>query len=294
MTYLKIPISSAWQKLNLDNLLRDQFHLGKKTRHQLRMSRDVHINGEPYSNWQQPLLPGTLLELPILEKQILPQSKKKIEIIYEDDFILLINKPAGLKTHPNSKDESDSCQHRVSGYLAKNKQVGGAFPIHRLDEATSGLLLFAKNQIALAAFSYQLEQRHIHREYVAMVDNILTCKKTMTIQKAIGSDRHHPNKRRISANGQTAITHVTVLACHPEKNYTYLKCQLDTGRTHQIRVHLSDAGFPIIGDTLYGGSNRSARMLLHARKLTCYHPFLAKELSFELPPDDSFQLLQNY
>lgn len=291
MMNLKIPILLAWDNINAETLLRDHFHLGKKARHTLRMSHDVQLNNEQLTDWRRPLHAGDLLVLPLLEKAVITSADRPIDIVYEDDFILVANKPANLKTHPNDSSEIDSCQQRVQAYLNATGQSGAsAFPVHRLDEATSGLLLFAKNTIALAAFSYQLEQRTIHRHYLAITDNIWKGPANFTIRKPIGSDRHHPNKRRVSPGGQTAVTHVAILARHQAQNNTLLECRLDTGRTHQIRVHLSDAGFPIIGDSLYGGSNRAARLLLHAKQLQTYHPFLDKTLKWEQSPDDSFRL----
>ena len=144
--------------------------------------------------------------------------------------------------------------------------------VHRLDRDTTGAILFAKHALAGSILDKTLEERSIKRTYFALVHGQLKRKKG-TIQEPIGRDRHHPTKRRVSASGQPAITHYELLEYNSKQNLSLIQCQLDTGRTHQIRVHLSSIGHPIVGDKLYGGKPLFERQALHAGKLVIPHPF---------------------
>jgi 23S rRNA pseudouridine1911/1915/1917 synthase len=138
-------------------------------------------------------------------------------------------------------------------------------------------VLFAKHSFVGAILDKMLEERKIRRTYVAITDGLIA-KKKGTINAAIGRDRHHPTKRRVSPTGQSAITHYKVLDTFPNKNRTLIQCQLDTGRTHQIRVHLSNSGHPITGDILYGGKPDFSRLALHAARLEFIHPFTKENI----------------
>ena len=173
-----------------------------------------------------------------------------------------------MKTHGNTADEL-ALQNHVAAAI--NQEV---FVVHRLDQATSGAILFAKNQFVLPILGKMFEENKIHREYLALVKGHFP-ENQFTIDRAIGQNRHDKNKRILSANGQKAVTHVEIIKKFTDK--TLVKCTLDTGRTHQIRVHLSSLGHPIIGDALYGPKTQE-RMMLHADKIIIPHPFENKIL----------------
>ncbi|EUJ33618.1 ribosomal large subunit pseudouridine synthase D [Listeria floridensis FSL S10-1187] len=284
---LTIEILPAWQHLTLTELFRDTFHLGKKRRHELKMSEELTLDGKSQPNWDEKLSAGMRLEVPFQDENIALAEKGPLDIVYEDAFILVLNKSAGVKTHPNKPNETGTLANSAAFYL-KNDPNSSPYAVHRLDQETSGLVLFAKNPLSLAAFSWLLENRDIHRRYVALAGGRI--KQPLTINKPIGTDRHHPNKQRVSEGGKSAITHVTPLKWHQNENTSLVELTLETGRTHQIRVHLSSIGHPIVGDRLYGGISRAKRTLLHAKELELFHPFFDKKMHFHVEPPKDFRL----
>ena len=159
--------------------------------------------------------------------------------------------------------------------------------IHRLDKDTTGVILFAKNALAGALLDRLLENRIIKRTYLALVQGRVKEKKGRIVQP-IGRDRHHPTRRIVSSTGQDAITYFEVIKYYSKENLTLIKLELDTGRTHQIRVHMSFMGHPLIGDKLYGGSEaRIFRPALHAVKITFVHPITNEAITCIAPFTDN-------
>lgn len=206
----------------------------------------------------------------------------KLDVIYEDDDILVINKPKGLVVHPGDGHHDDTLVNALIYNQKELSTVNGLKRVgivHRIDKDTSGLLLICKNDFVHNEIAKQLKDHSMHREYIALVDGNIGCNEGKIVGK-IGRD---PNNRlKMTINNQTgkeAITHFVVKKRF--KKYTLIECKLETGRTHQIRVHMSSIGHPIVGDKLYGGSTYiyDNGQLLHAYKLTFYHPILKKEIS---------------
>ena len=196
----------------------------------------------------------------------------------------MINKPKGLVVHPGDGHHNDTL---VNALIYANKElstINGLERIgivHRIDKDTSGLLLICKDNFTHKEIAKQLEVHSMHREYIALVDGILRTDTGKIIGK-IGRDKTNRLKMAIdNQNGKEAITHFEVLKRF--LHYTLIKCVLETGRTHQIRVHMSSIGYPIVGDKLYGGSTNlyNEGQLLHAYKLTFFHPILKKEITLE-------------
>lgn len=154
--------------------------------------------------------------------------------------------------------------------------------IHRLDQDTSGAGLFAKTPLAGAMLDRMMEAREIKRVYTALVHGKMK-KPKATISAKIGRHRHHPTRRRVSATGKDAITHYEVTAYFPKMNLTKVDCWLDTGCTHQIRVHLAYIGHPLAGDTLYGGKPIFPRQALHAKELKFIHPITEEKIDVFAP-----------
>lgn len=267
--YIEIIYQGKTQPLTeaLQSLL-----IPRKTRHFLRTRKDVWINGKnlPFHTevHEGDTIGLNFEENDYPEHNVTPWNFP-IEVMYEDEHLIVINKPIHLKTHPNEPTEYKTALNAVQYYMQSQGETQSPYVVHRLDKETSGLLLFAKNPIVLPLLTRQLEQKNMHRDYEALATGYL--KHDLTIDKPIGRDRHDKRKRRIDANGQRAITHVTVLK-HENKN-TRIRCTLDTGRTHQIRVHLQSINHPLLGDPLYNVATSATRLYLHAYRLRFTHPF---------------------
>lgn len=154
--------------------------------------------------------------------------------------------------------------------------------IHRLDRDTTGAILFAKHALAGAILDKEPQERRIKRTYLALVHGEMS-KNKGTIREPIGRDRHHPTRRRVSPGGQPVATNYEIIEYFRKQNLSLIKCRLDTGRTHQIRVHLSRIGHPLAGDTLYGGKPVFARQALHAVKMEIPHPFSEEAIVCHAP-----------
>ncbi len=211
----------------------------------------------------------------------------KLDIVYQDDDLLVINKPKGLVVHPGSGHIDDTLVNALIYNKIELSSVNGLSRVgivHRIDKDTSGLLLIAKNDYTHNEIAKELKDHSMKRSYIALVDGIIE-ENDLKIVGKIGRDKTNRLKMAIdSKNGKDAITHVHVLERF-KNQYTLIKCELETGRTHQIRVHLSSIKHPLVGDSIYGGSNHlyNNGQLLHAYKLVFFHPTLKREISLEIP-----------
>lgn len=273
-----IPIPQALPQMTLKELLEDYFLIPRKIRHFLRTKKNVLVNGE-WRHWQEKIQAGDLIELTFdaedYPEKVIPMGEASlVEELYQDEHIIIVNKPEGLKTHGNDPSEIALLNH-VSAYVGQTCYV-----VHRLDKETSGAIVFAKNPFILPILNRLLEEKKIFREYLALCQGYFP-QKNVTLRDKIGRSRHDRRKRIVDPkNGQAAITHVRVLK-QIGKN-SLVKCQLETGRTHQIRVHLSHQGHAIIGDPLYS-SISAKRLMLHAEKLTLTHPFTLETITVTAP-----------
>ncbi|WNZ91524.1 RluA family pseudouridine synthase [Streptococcus iniae] len=273
----EVSFTSPYPQTTVKELLEEYLLIPRKIRHFLRTKKHLRINNE-LVNWQSPVKTGDNISLffdqddyPL--KDIPKGDVALVDCLYEDDHLIVVNKVEGMKSHGNAPGEIALLNH-VSAYIGQT-----AYIIHRLDMETSGAIVFAKNPFILPIMNQLLEKRQIHREYWALVDGHLE-QKDLTYRQAIGRHRSDRRKRVVDLkNGQRAITHVSRLKSYANKQ-TLINCQLDTGRTHQIRVHLSYNGHPIVGDPLYHKFSDS-RLMLHAHRLSFTHPLTLKKMSLE-------------
>ena len=212
-------------------------------------------------------------------------TKMNLNIIFEDDWLLVVNKPAGIAIHPSVLHYSDSLCNGIKFYFDKIGLKKKIRPVNRLDLNTSGLVVFAKCEYIQECLINQMKNNQFKKEYLAICNGFFD-KKSGTINLPIARKENSIIERCISENGQTAITHYEVLK--EFDNYSLVKCSLETGRTHQIRVHMSAIGHPLLGDSLYGSiSDLINRQALHCFNLQFIHPVYNNDLNFwgDLPND---------
>ena len=208
-----------------------------------------------------------------------------LDVVYEDNDVLVINKPKGLVVHPGGGHYDDTLVNALIYNEKELSNINGLNRVgivHRIDKDTSGLLLICKNNFAHKEIASQLETHSMHREYIALVDGIITSDSGKIIGK-IGRSKENRLKMAIdNINGKEAITHFEVLKRY--KKYTLIKCRLETGRTHQIRVHMSSINHPLVGDKIYGGSTSlyNEGQLLHAYNITFSQPSTKKEVNVQI------------
>ena len=234
---------------------------------------------------------GDVIELEIPDDFVLEATPETIplDVVYEDDDIAVIDKPAGMVVHPAPGHYTETLVHALLGRGGAWSAVGGvARPgvVHRLDKGTSGLIVVARNDASHRALSAQLKDRTLSRTYLAIVRGRLK-DDAGVLEGPIG---RHPRERKrmaVVAGGRFARTRYEVV--ERKRTHTLLRCDLDTGRTHQIRVHLATLGHPVAGDPDYGGREPGAdRPMLHAWRLRLRHPRTGQEMSFEAPPPADF------
>ena len=212
-----------------------------------------------------------------------------LEVVYEDDDLVVIDKPAGMVVHPAPGHHEGTLVHALLGRGGDWSTSGGeARPgiVHRLDKGTSGLIVAARNDVAHSALAAQLRDRTLSRTYLAIARG----KVKNDAGELEGPIGRHPRERKrmaIVAGGRYARTRYRVI--ERKRTHTLLRCDLDTGRTHQIRVHLAAMGHPVAGDAEYGGREPGLhRPMLHAWRLRLRHPATGTEMSFEAPPPEDF------
>lgn len=206
----------------------------------------------------------------------------RIEVLYEDDHLLVANKPAGMPVHGANKGQRNSLDVAIAVHMLRHNDPIIVRHIHRLDDDTSGPVLYAKNELAQQRLDEQMRNKQIERQYIAIVHGKVRGKKG-TISEPIGKDRHQPKRRIITPKGESAITHYELLEA--SELYSTVKLQLETGRTHQIRVHMSHIRHPLVGDYLYGGNTELlSHQALHGASLSFIHPISGEKVVVEAKP----------
>lgn len=277
--WLVIQIPEKWEGYTLEELFKERFFASKKQIHLFKMEKKVQLNNIPANNWKTIIHHNDELKIQLFHNHAsgIEPTYMELSILYEDDFLLVVNKPAFIDTHPNAENDASSLLNGVAFHLLMNGEERAIKHIHRLDKNTTGCLLFAKHELIGNMLDQMLRERKIKRTYLAIVHGKMPTKKG-TIAKPIGRDRHHATRRRISTNGDQAITHFQRLDYWQKDSLSLISCHLETGKTHQIRVHLSSINHPLAGDTLYGGKAIFNRQALHAVKLQFIHPITEEDI----------------
>jgi 23S rRNA pseudouridine1911/1915/1917 synthase len=256
----------------------------------------VSVNGKPADPADRVAL-GDVVELEIPEAYELAASGEQIplEVVYEDEDFVVINKPPGMVVHPAPGHQSGTLVHALLGRGGTWSASGGETRpgiVHRLDKGTSGLIVVARNDVAHRALASQLSDRSLSRTYLAIARGRFKSDEG-ELEGAIG--RHPKDRKRMAivSGGRFARTRYQVV--EKRRTHTLVRCDLDTGRTHQIRVHLAALGHPLAGDAEYGGRGPGEpdRPMLHAWRLRLRHPRTNAEMSFEVAPPADFNAFWN-
>lgn len=202
-------------------------------------------------------------------------------VLYEDDYCLVLNKPVGMPVHASYEGERGTLDEAACRHLLAQDDPLTVRHIHRLDDDTSGPVLYAKNDLAQLKLDEAMREKAVDRIYLAAVHGRLR-RQSGAIDAPVGKDRHHSARRRVTPSGDAALTHYEVVA--EQADISIVRLRLETGRTHQIRVHMSHIGHPLLGDSLYGGSaSRLKHQALHGEKLRFPHPLSGQYFEVEAP-----------
>ncbi|PHU41083.1 RNA pseudouridine synthase [Pseudobutyrivibrio ruminis] len=290
---LTYEISTEYDSFPIDKYLKSQGYSSANITAIKKMPNNVVINGQ-WVHMNRKLSAGEVLTVNISEdnsSEKIPPVKMALDIVYEDEDIIVINKPAGLPIHPSLNHYEDSLANGLAYYYESQGKPFIFRCANRLDKNTSGLTVIAKHLVSANILSTMVKNRQFHREYYAIVRGTLA-EKTGTIDAPIGRVDDSIITRQVDfENGERAVTHYEVIK---EKNgHSLVSIHLETGRTHQIRVHFKYIGHPLIGDHLYNPDfvymNRQA---LHSHKIEFTHPITGSPMSFvaDLPTDMQFIL----
>lgn len=260
------------------------------------IERGVTVDGDPGSPRTR-VRAGARLAFPSLDfYEDLEPEPVHFDVLYEDDEVIVVGKPAGLVVHPGSGQRKGTL---AAGLLHRYPEIEGVGSanrwglVHRLDKDTSGALIVARSQRAYEDLSSQIRHRKVERSYLALVDGV-PGSPTGTIDAPIGRDPGQPTRRAVVRGGKPARTHFSIREEFPSRGCALLELRLETGRTHQIRVHMAAISHPIIGDRTYGKTTslRSPRSFLHAWAVEFAHPLDSRRVRVECPlPDDLQQVL---
>lgn len=289
-----VPPTMAGQSLK--SLLSQYWQLPKHLVYSIRHAERVLVNGK-YQPVNFPVKAGDKIQL-VFEPsdfvrpfpKVAPDSAATVEVLYEDGNLVIVNKRRGDKTHPNQPDEVGTTINHLAAYLETENTL--PYMIHRLDQETSGAIIFAKNPAVVPILVANIAQKNVQRTYLAWVAGA-NIPDSGTIDFPIGLDPDDKRKRKVDGpKSVPAVTHYQVLK--RQSSYALLSIELETGRTHQIRVHLAALQHPLVGDPLYNSSNDSPFLLLHSWKVDLPLPFTKVHKLIEAPIPRHFIDFQQY
>ena len=274
--------------MRLDEYIKTKYNISRSKAQKLNDDNLILVNGE-HKNNSYIVEDKDIIEL-IENKEYVPSKFKgeniPLDIVYEDEDIVIINKASGMVVHPASGNyENTLVNALIYRYNLDDTNVRSGI-VHRIDKDTSGLVIVAKNDKTLELLTEMFKNKEIKKTYLAIVDGVIN-NKSGTINAPITRDVKDRKKMMVGKDGKNSITHFYVLKTF--KNNTYLSLNLETGRTHQIRVHMAYIGHPITNDKVYGKENTSFGQYLHASKLEFIHPITKKEIRVEAELPEEFQ-----
>ncbi len=288
---LEYIIKKTDNYINLKDLLKNHFEISDRLLVKLKHNKKLYINNLPVAvnaTLHHNDIVSVLIDFIEDNSNIVP-TKMNLDIIYEDDALIILNKASGIPVHPSMEHFEDSLSNGVKFHFDKIGLQKMIRPVNRIDKDTSGLVVFAKNEYVQECLVRQMKSKQFIKEYIAICDGIFE-NLSGTIKAPISRKSNSIIERCVNENGDNAITHYEVL--NTSDNYSIIKCLLETGRTHQIRVHMAYVGHPLLSDTLYGSiSPLINRQALHACKIKFIHPISKNNLEFLAPLPSDFENL---
>lgn len=298
MSQIRLEADESYMDERLDKFL-SAVLLDQSRSYLQKMIKDgsVLVNGKAQkASYRMEDQDEVLVDLPELKEPEIEAENIPLDILYEDDDLLMVNKPKGMVVHPSAGHLTGTLVNAVM-YHCKDclSGINGVMRpgiVHRIDMDTTGVLVICKNDKAHNHVAAQLKEHSITRKYRAIVHGVIK-EEEGTVDASIG--RHPVERKKMAAgvkNGKRAVTHYRVLQRF--RNHTYIECQLETGRTHQIRVHMASIGHPLLGDTVYGPAKNPMHLqgqTLHAQVLGLIHPSTGEYLEVEAPLPEYFEKL---
>ncbi len=281
-------------KIRLDMHISKEYNISRSNAKTVIEKDGAMVNGVARFKSGYELREGDKVEFTLPEPEVLEVKAENIplDIVYQDEYFAVINKPQGMVVHQaSSYKKNDTLVNALLYNLDSLSGINGVIRpgiVHRLDKDTSGLIVVAKNDEAHKSLAYQIEKKSARRIYYGLCDGNFK-QDNGTIDAPIARSKKDRKKMAIDSDGRRAVTHYQVLARYGK--YTLVRFELETGRTHQIRVHACSIHHPIVGDVVYGGSSAlyNNGQLLHAKQLILAHPHTHEEMSFESELPDYFQ-----
>lgn len=291
----KIVINEKYKNQRLDKIISDiDINITRTMAKKLIENGNILVN----DNKQKPSYITNINDIILIEEPKAVETNLKaqdipVPIIYEDNDIIVVNKPKGMVVHPANGNPDGTLVNAVLNICKGSLSgIGGEIRpgiVHRLDKDTSGIIVIAKNDLAHVNMSKQIQDRKVVKKYIALVRGIIS-ENEATIDMPIGRSNKDRKKMAVTKNGKQAITHFKVIKRF--NNYTLLDIKIDTGRTHQIRVHLAEIGHPVIGDEVYSNGKNEFGIkgqMLHAKSLEFNHPITNKRLYLEADIPEYFE-----
>ena len=285
--------------MRLDKYLMELLDISRSKAQKLIDNGNILVNGNVSKSSYSVKLDDTIEVLSMDDEKvdILPEDIE-LDIVYEDEYLIVVNKPSGMVVHPGNGHYSGTLVNALMFHCNNNlSSVNGSVRpgiVHRIDADTSGLLLVAKNDMVHNDLAKQISEKSVLRKYVSLVHGVIH-EDSATVDAPIGRDKNNRKKMCVTAdNSKDAVTHIRVLERY--KDATLIECKLETGRTHQIRVHMEYINHPVVNDPVYGYNkmdDTSFGQMLHAKEIGFVHPVTHEFMDFQVDVPEQFNLILN-